>query len=164
MRKLYMKQKVFSLSEKFTIKNEAHEDVYFVEGSFMKIPKTFSVYTDSRDVVGIIRKKTFSFLPRFYLEVDGVQILTIRKEFSFFKPKYTIDATGISVEGNWWEMNFKIHQDGVLIGEVQKEWFTWGDSYVVHIHEASMEKVIVSLVIAIDCVKADGDSSATAAF
>ena len=30
--RLYMKQKVFSMKDRFTIKNEAGEDVYTVEG------------------------------------------------------------------------------------------------------------------------------------
>lgn len=162
MKNLYIKQKVFSLGEKFTIKNEAEEDVYFVEGSFMQIPKTFTISNNRRDVVGVITKKVFSFLPRFFVEVGGEEVLTIRKEFSFLRPKYSIDATGISVEGNWWEMNFKILSNGEVVGEVRKEWFTWGDSYVVQIMDESMEQVIISLVIAIDCVKAD-NGAATAA-
>lgn len=30
MRELYIKQKVFSLSEKFTVKNQQEEDVYYI--------------------------------------------------------------------------------------------------------------------------------------
>ena len=37
--KLYMKQKVFSLKDRFTIKNEAGEDVYTVEGKFISLGK-----------------------------------------------------------------------------------------------------------------------------
>lgn len=32
--KLYIKQKVFSLTSKFTVKDEAGNDRYFVEGEF----------------------------------------------------------------------------------------------------------------------------------
>lgn len=32
MKQLYIKQKVFSLSEKFTVKDEQERDRYFVEG------------------------------------------------------------------------------------------------------------------------------------
>ncbi|AKN53125.1 hypothetical protein AB434_0720 [Heyndrickxia coagulans] len=43
MKQLYMKQKVFSLSGKFTVKDQQERDVYYVEGSFLQIPKTFSI-------------------------------------------------------------------------------------------------------------------------
>ena len=33
MRQLYIKQKVFSLSEKFIVKDQEEKDAYYVEGS-----------------------------------------------------------------------------------------------------------------------------------
>lgn len=57
MKQLYIKQKVLSLSEKFTIKNEQDNDVYYVEGSFMKIPKTFHVINTMKDEIALIIRK-----------------------------------------------------------------------------------------------------------
>lgn len=155
MKELYIKQKVFSLSGKFTVKDQQGNDVYFVEGSFMKVPKTFSIHNNTGSEVALITKKVFSFLPKFMVEVDGREVLTIKKEFSFFKARYTIDAAGIEVNGNWWDMNFEVYQHGEVVGKVSKEWFTWGDSYKVQVWNEEMETIILALVIAIDCVKAD---------
>ncbi|EFD2729025.1 hypothetical protein CQP62_005034, partial [Escherichia coli] len=105
MKQLYMKQKVFSLSGRFTVKDQQENDVYVVEGSFMKVPKTFTILNTERDVIAVITKKMFSFLPKFLVEVGGQEVLTIKKEFTFFKAKYSIDAAGIEVQGNWWDMN-----------------------------------------------------------
>ena len=44
MRQLYIKQKVFSLSGMFSVKDAEENEVYFVEGSFMQIPKTIFHY------------------------------------------------------------------------------------------------------------------------
>ncbi|MCM3398177.1 LURP-one-related family protein [Oceanobacillus profundus] len=155
MKELYIKQKVFSLSGKFTVKDQQGNDVYFVEGSFMRVPKTFSIHNNTGSEVALITKKVFSFLPKFMVEVDGREVLTIKKEFSFFKARYTIDAAGIEVNGNWWDMNFEVYQHGEVAGKVSKEWFTWGDSYKVQVWNEEMETIILALVIAIDCVKAD---------
>ena len=87
MKELYIKQKVFSLSGKFTVKDQQENDVYFVEGSFMQIPKTFTIMNAARDEVALITKKTFSFLPKFFVEVNGREIMTIKKELSFFSRK-----------------------------------------------------------------------------
>lgn len=155
-----------SLSGKFTVKDQQENDVYYVEGSFMRIPKTFSIFNTSRNEIALITKKTFSFLPKFFVEVDGKEVLTIKKEFSFLKARYSIDAAGIEVLGNWWDMSFQVLQNGEVIGEVSKQWFTWGDSYKVQIWKEDMEAVIIALVIAIDCVKADqaASSSSSAAW
>ncbi|HWL11534.1 MAG TPA: LURP-one-related family protein [Ureibacillus sp.] len=163
MKNLYIKQKVFSLSGKFTVKNQLEQDVYFVEGSFMQLPKTFSIMNTSRDEVALITKKVFSFLPKFFVEVNGKEAVTIKKEFSLFKPRYTIDAAGIDVKGNWLDMNFQVLQHGEVVGNVSKEWFTWGDSYKVQIVNEEMEAIIIALVVAIDCVKADQAATSSAA-
>lgn len=162
MKQLYMKQKVFSLSGKYTVKDQQENDRYYVEGSFMQVPKTFSILNTSREEVALIEKKVFSFLPKFLVEVNGQEILTIKKEFSFFKTRYTIDAAGIEVNGNWWDMDFQVLQNGEIIAEVGKEWFTWGDSYKVQILDDDMETMIIALVVAIDCVKADQAAAASA--
>ncbi len=163
MKELYIKQKVFSLSGKFTVKDQQENDVYFVEGSFMQIPKTFTIMNTAREEVALITKKMFSFLPKFFVEVNGTEVMTIKKEFSFLKARYTIEAAGIEVQGNWWDMNFQVYQNGEVIGKVNKEWFTWGDSYKVEIVKDEMEKIMIALVVAIDCVKADHAAASSAA-
>ncbi|WP_407272717.1 LURP-one-related/scramblase family protein [Radiobacillus sp. PE A8.2] len=155
MNQLYIKQKVFSLSGKFTVKDQQENDAYYVEGSFMQVPKIFSILDAARNEVGLITKKVFSFLPTFFVEVNGQEVLKIKKEFSFLKARYSIDAAGIEVQGNWWDMDFQIVQHGEVIGQVSKEWFTWGDSYKVQVFQDEQEQVIIAIVIAIDCVKAD---------
>ncbi|WP_285767470.1 LURP-one-related family protein [Peribacillus sp. SI8-4] len=163
MKQLYIKQKVFSLGGQFTVKDQQEEDVYYVEGSFMQVPKTFSIRNTARDEVALITKKVFSFLPKFFVEVNGREVLTIKKEWSLFKARYTMDAAGIEVHGNWWDMNFQVLQHGEIVGEVGKEWFTWGDSYKVQIMDEAMETIIIALVVAIDCVKADQAAASSAA-
>ena len=110
----------------------------------------------------LITKKVFSFLPKFFVEVNGQEMLTIKKEFSFFKARYTIDAADIEVHGNWWDMDFQVLQHGIVVGKVNKEWFTWGDSYKVQILNEEMEAIIIALVVAIDCVKADQAAASSA--
>ena len=60
-------------------------------------------------------------------------------------------------------MDFQVIQHGEVIGTVSKEWFTWGDSYKVQILNEEMEAIIIALVVAIDCVKADEAAASSAA-
>ncbi len=94
-------------------------------------------------------------MQKFTVEVGRQHVITIIKEFTFFKSRYTIDSAGIEVRGNWWDMNFQVFQHGEKIGQVSKEWFTWGDSYKAQILKEEVETIIIALVIAIDCVKED---------
>lgn len=94
------------------------------------------------------------------VEVNGQKVLTIKKEFTFFKARYTIDVAGIEVHGNWWDMEFEVLQHGNVVGRVNKEWFSWGDSYKVQIINEDMEAILIALVVAIDCVKAEQAAAA----
>lgn len=160
MKKLYVKQKMMSLSGKFSVTDEADNEVYFVEGSFMKIPKHFSMMNSAGQQVAEITKKPISFLPTFYVDVVGQETMTIQKEFSFFRANYRIDAAGVEVRGNWWDMDFEVYQNGSLIGAVNKKWFTFRDRYEIQIANEEMEALMVSLVISIDCVKAAQNAGA----
>ena len=101
------------------------------------------------------QRSHFSLLSKFFVEVNGREVLTIKKELSFLKARYTIDTAGIEVKGNWWDMDFQVIQHGKVVGEVNQEWFTWGDSYKVQVMDEEMETMMIALVVAIDCVKAD---------
>ncbi len=158
MHMLYMKQKVFSLRGRFSIQDQQEQDVYLVEGSFMKLPKTFSISTVEGEEVAVITKKMLSLLPKFFIEVDG-ETLTIEKSFTFFKDRYTIDAADLEIDGDWWDMDFEIKRHGEVVGSVEKKWFTFGDSYEIQVFDPDIEKILIALVVAIDCVKEDEESS-----
>jgi uncharacterized protein YxjI len=155
MKQLYIKQKMFTLSEKFTVTDEFEMPQYYVEGSFFKIPKEFIVTDQFGSEIARITKKFLSFLPKFFVEVSGEDPIVLTKEFTFFKARYSIDAKGINVEGNWWDMNFSVYVGGRQVAIIDQRWFSWGDTYEVQILDESLEHLIISLVIAIDCVKAD---------
>lgn len=154
MRQLFMHQKAFTLRGNFTVKDEDDQDVYFVEGSFMQVPKRFFITNHEREEVAVITKKPISFLPTFYIDAYGQDRMTIKKDFTFFKSRYTIDVAGIEVEGNWWDMEFEVLRHGEVVGAVSKKWFTWGENYVLTIYEEEIAPVLVSLVVAINYVKA----------
>ncbi|MBM7541065.1 LURP-one-related/scramblase family protein [Amphibacillus cookii] len=153
MNRLYMKQKVFSLSERFTIKDQNETDKYFVEGSFFKIPKTFTIKDVNENKVARVTKKIFSFLPKFFVEVDGKEELMIQKQFAFFKARYRIEGKNISVRGDWWDKHFDVLSRDQVIGHVNEKWFTWGDTYEIDVEDESFEQIMIALVVAIDFVK-----------
>lgn len=159
MSHLYIKQKVFSLGERFTVKDENEQDRYFVRGSFLSIPKTFEIEDIQGRQVALITKKIFSFLPKFYVEAGGSEILTIVKEFTFFRDRYRIDSSDIEISGDWWDKNFEVFKQGRKIAHVNEKWFTWGDTYDVHVIDEAFEHIVIAIVVAIDFVKSSERSA-----
>lgn len=152
--KLYIKQKVFSWGAKFTVKDEAGNDRYFVEGEVFSWGRKLHVTDLSGREVAFIQQKVLSLLPRYFVYVNGDEVAEIVKEFSFFRPRYSIEGLGWEINGDFWSHNYMITKSGNPIVTIQKEWMTWGDSYELDIADPDDEIVALAVVLTIDCVMA----------
>lgn len=159
--RLYIKQKVFSWSDKFTVKDAYGDDKYTVQGELFSWGKKLHVYDLSGREVAFIKQEVWSFLPRFYVFVDGVQVAEIRKEFTFLFPKYSIDGLGWQIDGSFMAHDYEITRQGVPIVTICKEWMTWGDSYELNISDPADEIIALAVVLTIDCVLAASSAAAS---
>ena len=150
--KLYIKQKVFSWGDKFTVKDADGYDKYSVEGEVFSWGKKLHVYDMMGREVAYIKQEIWSFLPRYHVYCDGEQVAEIRKEFTLFFPKYSIDGLGWEINGSFLAHDYEITQSGRTIVSIRKEWMTWGDSYELNIGDPSDEIVALAVVLTIDCV------------
>lgn len=164
MKTLYVKQKLWSLKEKFTVTNVEQQDLYFVEGSFLKIPKSYTIRTLNGKEIAVITKKIITFLPKFEVDILGQPPVIIQKDFTFFKDKYSILSEGIEVRGDWWDLSFEVYKDHQLIGSVESRLFTWADTYEIQVQNEQFEHLMVALTVAIDCVKNDKSSVTDVSF
>ncbi len=160
--KLYIRQKIFSWVDQFTVKDENGSDKYFVEGEFFSWGKKLHVSDRSNNEVAFIQQKVFSFLPKFFVFIDGNQIAEIVKEFTFLQPKYSIDGLDWEINGSFMAHDYEITQQGHSIVTIHKEWMTWGDCYELDIANEQDEIIALSVVLAIDCVMAAGAAGASA--
>ncbi len=150
--KLYIKQKVFSWKDRFTVKDDSGVDRYFVEGELFSWGKKLHVLNAFGNEVAFIQQKLWSFMPRYEVYINGRLIAEIKKEITFFKPRYSIEGLNWSVEGDFWDHQYQIIQSGRTVVSIQKEWFTWGDSYALDIASPQDEIYALAVVLAIDCV------------
>lgn len=156
--RLYIKQKIFSWVDKFTVKEESGADRYSVHGEFLSWGKTLHICNSQGEEVALVQQKVFSFLPRFYVFVGGRQVAEIVKEFTFFKPRYRIDGLGWTVEGDFFAHDYTITENGSSIVSISKTWMTWGDCYELNIWDTKDEVVALAVVLAIDCVLAQSNN------
>ena len=161
--KLYIKEKVFSWGDKFTVKDAYGEDKYIVEGEVFSWGKKLHVYDMAGREVAFIKQEVWSWLPRYYVFCDDRQVAEIKKEFTFFFPKYSIDGLGWEIDGSFMAHEYQITQSGHQIVSISKEWMTWGDSYELDIADPADELVALAVVIAIDCVTETASAAASSA-
>ena len=150
--KLYIREKVFSWGDKFTVKDEYGNDKYFVEGEVFSWGKKLHVYNVTGNEVAFIKQEVFSFMPRYNVFCGNQQVAEIKKEFSFLFPRYSIEGLGWEIEGRFMAHEYEITQGGRTIVSISKEWMTWGDSYELDILNPQDEIVALAVVLTIDCV------------
>ncbi len=150
--KYYMKQQVFSWTDKFYIKNEYGDDSYYVEGELFSWGHKLHVYDALGVEVAFIRQEVFTWKPRFYIEINGEVIAEIVKEITLFKPVYTLKGLPWQLVGDFWAHDYQLVSNDRLIMDLTKEWWTWGDSYCLDVIDPDNALYCLCVALAVDCV------------
>ena len=150
MGQLLIKQKVFSIRDKFDIYEENQNVKYRVESSLFSLKYKLTVYDTYGNELGVITQKVFTLMPKYDVEINGNYIGQIKQKFTFFKPKYEVDYNGWSVEGNIMGWNYSVNKGFNLIASIKQKIISWGDTYVIDFINQEDELMILMLVLAID--------------
>ena len=152
MIKLYIKQKVFPIGDKYSIFNEEQQPVFSVSSEIF----TFGAKIHLYDVAGLelffIQQKLFKFLPEYHIYNGDSLRAIIKKEFSFFRPKLNITSQYgyFTFEGEIFAMDFAIYNNGKIVGELRKKWLSFGDSYELTIYDDNNAAFFCAIAVAID--------------
>lgn len=147
-----IRQKIFSFSDKFAIKDEMGNEKFFVNGKLLSIGKKLTLEDELGSELFYIEQKIFRLLPEYHIYCQGQDIATVKKEFTFFKPSFNIQSVygDFSISGNVVAHNFEISKNGLVIAQVSKKWVSLSDTYGVNIMENENIPFILSLVIVLD--------------
>ena len=152
--KYIVKQKIFSLSDKFAIKDEYESDVFIVQSKLFNIGKKLKIFDLNENELCYIEQKLFKFMPEYNIYIDGQIIANIKKKFAFFKNDFNITSSlgNYYAEGNVFAHNFNIFRDGLLVSTISKKLFSFTDTYFVEIDDNQDQVVNLAMVIVIDMV------------
>lgn len=104
--------------------------------------------------VGTVKQRVMTFLPRFELYFGDEYVGCITKEFSFFRPNFSVDHNGWSIDGDFFEWDYQILDSaGALVAEVSKELFRMTDTYVIDVVREEDALSALMVVLAIDAEK-----------
>ena len=157
--KLLIEEQIFTWRDRFTVMDEAGVERYYVEGELFSWGRKLHVTDLKGREVAYVEQQLFTFLPRYAVYAGGVLIGEVVKEFSFFRPRYTVEGVDWDVEGDFWDHDYTVFRGGVPVVSIQKEWFTWGDCYTLDIRDPKDEIQALALVLAIDCAVEQANNS-----
>ena len=152
--KLLFKQRFFSWFDSYDIYDyDTGDVVYTVEGQLAWGHCLHILDADGRHIA-TVQQQVFTFLPKFDLYIGEQCVGTIRKEFTFLRPSFTLDFNGWRVEGSFMEWDYTIvDAQGQQVASVSKELFHWTDTYVIDVADPADALHALMVVLAIDAEK-----------
>lgn len=153
---LQIKQRVFSWGDTYDVYDENGTPRYFVKAEIFALGHHIHVYRkDTGEEVGAIHQRLFTFLPKFDIEIGGQIVGSVSKQLTLFRPVYEVDYKNWSVEGDILEWNYRVMQSNYEVMSIQKQWLSWGDTYVLDYQNPAFELPGLMIVLAIDAANCD---------
>lgn len=150
--KFYMKQKIMSFVDRFTIYDEQENEAYWVEGDFFTIGKKLDLFDKDNNHKAHIHQKVLSFLPRYFVEINGEDVAEVVKHVTLLKQKFTVTGYDWKVDGDFTAHEYQVYRGDYTIATISKEWFTCGDAYSVDIVDGVDPVSVLSVVLIIDAI------------
>jgi uncharacterized protein YxjI len=155
MRRYRMTQKLFAMGDDFTIADAEGHDVFFVDGKAFSLGDKLSFQDMAGNELAFISQRLLSLRKTYEIYRAGQLFAQVRKEFAFFKNKYTVDIPGpndYEVTGDFFAHEYEFFRLGRPVARVSKAYFTWADSYGIDIADDEDDITVLATAVCIDLV------------
>ncbi len=150
--KLYIRQRIFALGDKYDILDQDGVPYIHVESEVFTFGAHIHLYDMRGQELFYIEQKLFRLLPVYEIYKGDRLCASMRKEFTFFSPRLTIDSMygQFDIKGDLFGMDFDILKNNMFIGSISKEWFKLSDCYELNIADTVDSAFFCAFTIAID--------------
>ena len=149
---LYIKQRVFTFGDQFTVSDQQGNKLYEVQGKVFSFGDQLTISEVDGPAQIHIKQKLASWMPRYAIEMDNKVVCEVVKKFTFFKASFDISPFNWVVEGDVFNHHYILRDESTEIMTVKKEWLTWGDTYHVTINEEKLVLPCLAIMIVLDLV------------
>ncbi|MCI8525428.1 MAG: hypothetical protein HFF17_05795 [Oscillospiraceae bacterium] len=149
---LRFRQRMFSWLDSYDIYDEQGQPVYEVRGE-LSWGHRLQIYDAAGRPVGRVQERVLSLLPRFELYLGEQFVGMIRKEFTFFRPRFQLDCNGWQVEGDVFGWDYTVWDGSRVVMRLSKELWRWTDTYTMDIARPQDALCCLMIVLAIDAAK-----------
>ena len=157
--RLYVKQRVFSLTDSFCVYGANEEAVFTVKGEFLSFGKRLHIYDQCGQECALVSQRVFSFLPRYQILRQGALAAEVSKEWTFFRQEYAVSGPGWVVNGDFFAHEYAISRGEKTVARISKAWLSWGDTYEIHIAEDTDPVLALAVVLVIDACNASDQTT-----
>jgi uncharacterized protein YxjI len=151
-----MRQKLLSLADNFTIKNEQEQDVFLVKGKLFSFGDKLSFQDLAGNELVFIDQRLLNWSPTYELWRQAELLAVVKRElFSFIHHRFTVDVPGpndLEAEGDFLDHEYTITRGGSVLATVSKRWFSWADTYGIEIADGQDDVLLLATAVVVDMV------------
>ena len=153
-----MKQKLWALGDDFTIKDEAGNDRFLVDGKALSLGDKLSFQDMTRNELAFVQEKLLSWGPTYEIYRRGQLHAVVKQHlWTLFKYRFGVDvgADGptpddLEIEGDFWAHEYAFTRGGRPVAQVSERWFSWADTYGVEVADGEDDVLVLACTVVVD--------------
>jgi len=154
MKKYYIKQKIFAITDRYKVLDENQVVQYHIESKFFSISHKMNFFrTSDNKHLYELRRQIFTLLPKYFIATpSGEDVATVYKRLALLKHKLDITSTlgDFTMTGDFFAHDFSVELNGATMLDFHKKWISFGDVYEITIYDETKTDFVLALVILID--------------
>ena len=156
--RFHIRERAWSLTEAFVVRDDAGQPVFEVRGKFFHIGDDLVMFDirTGQELVHI-KQRLLSLLPHYEIYRNGQLWASMHEQFRLFGERFKIaGANGMTfhVDGDIWNWNFSVSDDnGNLLAQIGRQFSLFRDSYAVDVAQGVDAPFVIALAIVIDMVR-----------
>lgn len=157
-----IRQKLFSIGDDFWIENQDAQKVFKVDEKVLRLRDTLVFEDMEGNKLCQIQERWLPIKETMAIDdPDGEQMAVVKKALiAPLRDKWDVkvkDGPDLDVQGNIFDLEYKIKQGRKKVAEVSKKWFRLTDTYGVEIDGGQNDILILAIAVAIDMMAHDED-------
>jgi uncharacterized protein YxjI len=155
----HVKERAWSLTGDFDVRDEGGNPVFEVRGKFLSIGDNLTLFDRSSGQKLVhIKQRVLSLLPKYNLYNGNEEHWgSVSQRFALFGERFRVignNGAALSIKGDVWNWRFSIRDEsGNQLGEVSRQFSLFRDSYAVDVAPGVDASFIVALVVILERVK-----------
>lgn len=152
-----MKQKILTLTDQFTIKDDKGKDVYQVKGKLISLGDKLSLRDMQDNELAVIKQEIISLVPSYRIYRDGdLQADVSKKLLTVLKDKFKVDmkdgSKDLQIIGNILDHEYRIKRGRDEVAHVSKKWISIRDNYGIEVDEGEDDVLILACAVIVDMI------------
>lgn len=151
-----MRQKLLSLADSFTIKDENERDAFLVKGKLFSFGDKLSFQDMAGNELVYIDQRLLNWGPTYELWRGADLLAVVKRElFTFIHHRFTVDVPGpddLEAKGDFLDHEYVFTRGVRVVASVSKRWFSWTDTYGIEITDGEDPVLLLASAVVVDMV------------